>query len=190
VTWEIAASLPPLLPPVAELTPRRSPLRTFLRDARMRVIPADGRHALLRSEERYDLIQVDALYRTSPGSGNLYSVEFFEMCSRRLKPGGIICTQIPSRRAMLTFAAAVPHTINFGNLMVGANDPLPIEPEAWVARLRSLEVSTYLGESAVEAVEERLRDALPGRSNPKTRLGLNYDLFPRDEFSTPAGVRR
>ncbi|MCG6921020.1 MAG: hypothetical protein LJF15_08050, partial [Acidobacteria bacterium] len=190
VSWEIAASLPPLLPPLAELTPPRSRLRTFLRDARMHVVPADGRHALLRSEERYDVIQVDALFRTSPGSGNLYSVEFFQLCGRRLKPGGIICTQIPSRRAMLTFTAAVPHTVNFGNLMVGAIDPLPIDPEAWVTRLRSLEVSTYLGEGAVVAVEERLRDAIPGRSNPQTRLGLNYDLFPRDEFSTPAGVLR
>ena len=74
--------------------------------------------------------------------------------------------------------------------MVGGNEPLPIEPEAWVARVRSLEVATYLGDSAVGAVEERLRDALPGRYNPETRLGLNYDLFPRDEFSTPAGVGR
>ncbi len=190
VTWEIAASLPPLLPQVAELTRLGKPLRTFLRDARIHVVPADGRHALLRSEERYDLIQVDALFRTSHGSGNLYSVEFFELCARRLKPGGIICTQIPSRRAMLTFAAAVPHTINFGNLMVGSNDPLPIEPEVWIARLRSPEVASYLGRDAVDGVESRLIDAQPGRSNPQTRLGLNYDLFPRDEFSTPAGVRR
>jgi spermidine synthase len=190
VTWEIAASLPPLLPPLGALTPRGSKLRGFLNDARMQIVPADGRHALLRSTQRYDLIQVDALYRTSPGSGNLYSVEFFRLCARRLKPGGIVCTQIPSRRAMLTFTAAVPHTINFGNLMVGANDPLPIEPAVWIERLRSVEVSTYLGPQAVLGVEERLRDALPGRYNPDTRLGLNYDLFPRDEFSTPAGVRR
>jgi predicted membrane-bound spermidine synthase len=190
VAYEIAAGLPTLLPRVAETTPRRSLLRQFLLDGRIRVVPADGRHALLRSEKRYDLIQVDALFRTSSGSGNLYSVEFFELCARRLKPGGVICTQIPSRRASLTFTAAVPHVINFGNLMVGGNDPLPIEPEVWTARLRSLEVATYLGPNTVEALTERFQDALPGRRNPKTRLGLNYDLFPRDEFSTPAGVGR
>jgi predicted membrane-bound spermidine synthase len=190
VAYEIAAALPPLLPRVAETTPRRSLLRQFLRDARIRIVPADGRHALLRSDRRYDLIQVDALFRTSSGSGNLYSVEFFELCARRLKPGGVICTQIPSRRASLTFTAAVPHVINFGNLMVGGNDPLPIQPEVWTARLRSLEIATYLGPGPVEALAERFRDALPGRRNPETRLGLNFDLFPRDEFSTPAGVRR
>jgi spermidine synthase len=190
VAYEIAAALPPLLPHVAELTPRRSSLRQLLRDARIRVVPADGRHALLRSEKRYDLIQVDALFRTSSGSGNLYSFEFFELCVRRLKPGGVICTQIPSRRASLTFAAAVPHVINFGNLMVGSNDRLPITPEVWIARLRSLEVATYLGPDTVEAMAERLREAQRGRSNPATRLGLNFDLFPRDEFSTPAGVGR
>jgi hypothetical protein len=190
VVYEIAAALSPLLPQVAERTPPRSSLRQFLRDARIRVVAADGRHALLRSDQRYDLIQVDALFRTSSGSGNLYSVEFFELCARRLKPGGVICTQIPSRRASLTFAAAVPHVINFGNLMVGGNDPLPIEPEVWTARLRSLEVVTHLGPDVVEGLAERLEGARRGRSNPSTRLGLNYDLFPRDEFSTPAGVRR
>jgi SAM-dependent methyltransferase len=190
VAYEIAAALPPLLPRVAETTPRRSLLRQFLRDARIRVLPADGRHALLRSEQRYDVIQVDALFRTSSGSGNLYSVEFFELCARRLKPGGVICTQIPSRRASLTFTAAVPYVINFGNLMVGGNDPLPIEPEVWIARLRSPEVATYLGPDTVEALAERFQDAQRGRSNPTTRLGLNFDLFPRDEFSTPAGVGR
>ncbi len=190
VTWEIASSLPPLLPQAAEFMRLGTPVRNFLRDGRIKVVPADGRHALLRSKDRYDLIQIDALYRTSPGSGNLYSVEFFQLCARRLKPGGIVCTQIPSRRAMLTFTTAIPHTINFGNLMVGSNDPLPIEPETWIARLRSLEVASYLGDSTVRGVESRLTDALPGRRNPQTRLGLNYDLFPRDEFSTPAGVRR
>lgn len=188
VTWEIAASLPPLLPAVAERTRPGNPVRTFLRDPRIQVVDADGRHALLRSEERYDLIQIDALYRTSPGSGNLYSVEFFELCARRLKPGGIICTQIPSRRAMLTFTAAIPHTINFGNLMVGSVEPLPIEPDVWIRRLRSPEVLAYLGSDTVDAVESRLQGAHRGRHNPDTRLGLNYDLFPRDEFSTPAGV--
>ena len=33
----------------------------------------------------------------SAGSGNLYSVEFFELCARRLKPGGVLCSQKPTR---------------------------------------------------------------------------------------------
>jgi len=196
--FEIAGAQPGLLRNLARSPAFRPPggrrrggssLEAFLRDGRVHIDIADGRHALLRSERRFDLIQVDALYRTSAGSGSLYSVEFFRLCARRLKPGGIVCSQIPSRRAGLTFAAALPHAIDFGTLMVGGNEPLPIDVKTWVARARSPEVTAYLGDAVVEGIVDRLEDARPARSNPETRLGLNFDLFPRDEFSTPAGVR-
>src|SRR4029453_577797 len=106
--FEIAAAQPRLLRAVAGVA-RLPDLERFLRDERVRIVVADGRNALLRSEKRYDLIQVDALYRTSAMSGNLYSVEFFRLCASRLKPGGIVCSQAPSRRAALTFAAALPY---------------------------------------------------------------------------------
>jgi spermidine synthase len=184
--FEIAGAQPRLLREVGHVaTPGK--LYRFLHDERVHIRVADGRHALLRAQRRFDLIQVDALYRTSAGSGNLYSIEFFRLCARRLKPGGIVCTQIPSRRAALTFAQAVPYAVNFGNLMVGGNDPIPIDVAAWTARLRQPEVVDYLGESVVNGIAERLAEAGPARRNPDTRLGLNLDLFPRDEFSTPAG---
>jgi spermidine synthase len=187
--FEIAGAQPRLLREVDRVLPLGK-LHRFLRDGRVRIAIADGRHALLRSERRFDVIQVDALFRTSAGSGNLYSLEFFRLCSRRLKPGGIVCTQIPSRRAALTFAAAMPHAVNFGNLMVGGNEPIPLDVAAWTARLRSPEVVVYLGASVVEGIAERLAAVGPARSNPATRLGLNSDLFPRDEFSTPVSVGR
>jgi spermidine synthase len=186
--FEIAGAQPRLLREVDSIIPLGR-LDRFLHDGRVRITIADGRHALLRTKRRFDVIQVDALFRTSAGSGNLYSVEFFRLCARRLKPGGIVCTQIPSRRAALTFAAAMPHAVNFENLMVGGNEPIPIEVATWTARLRSPEVVAYLGASVVEGVADRLAAAEPARSNPATRLGLNFDLFPRDEFSTPARGR-
>jgi spermidine synthase len=187
--FEIAGAQPRLLREVDRVLPPGR-LHRFLHDGRVRITIADGRHALLRSKRRFDVVQVDALYRTSAGSGNLYSVEFFRLCARRLKPGGIVCTQIPSHRAALTFAAAMPYAVNFGNLMVGGNDPIPIDVATWTARLRSPEVVAYLGASVVTGIADRLAAAAPARSNPATRLGLNLDLFPRDEFSTPAGVGR
>jgi predicted membrane-bound spermidine synthase len=187
--YEIAGGLPELLPRVAEVAeaPR---LRSLLGDDRIGMVVADGRHALLRSEKLFDFIQIDALFRTSAGSGNLYSVEFFRLCASRLAPGGVVCTQKPSRRAGLTFAEALPYTLDFTNLMVGSNQPLTIEAEAWIARLRSPEVAAYLGDDAIAAIEARLREARPGHRNPQTRRGLNLDLFPRDEFQTPAGYAR
>ena len=120
----------------------------LLSDRRVSVEAADGRQALARSERRYDVIEVDALYLTSAGSGNLYSVEFFELCARRLKPGGLVCSQKPSRRVGLTFAEALPHVLDFGNMVIGSNEEIPID-------LRGV------GGAA------RARPASPGASTPR-----------------------
>jgi spermidine synthase len=186
VVYEIAAAQPRLLRAVAGIA-RLPDLERFLRDERVRIVVADGRNALLRSDERYDLIQVDALYRTSAMSGNLYSVEFFRLCASRLAPGGILCSQAPTRRAALSFAAGVPHAIDLGNIMVGSNEPLPIDVPAWQARLYAPDVLAWFGPEVAEGILERLREARQPWGNPGSRRGLNLDLFPRDEFSTPVG---
>lgn len=181
--FEIAAAQPRLLRALAAATAAPD-LQRFLSDPRMRIQVADGRHALLRSEKRYDLIQVDALYRTSAMSGTLYSVEFFRLCARRLKPGGIVCTQAPGRRAALSLAAAVPHGLDLGNIVIGSNDALPVDVPAWRARLAA--VTDYFGVEVASGILERLTQARPLVGNLRSRRGLNEDLFPRDEFSTPA----
>jgi spermidine synthase len=187
--FEIAAAQPRLLRAVAGVA-RLPDLERFLRDERVRIVIADGRNALLRSAERYDLIQVDALYRTSAMSGNLYSVEFFRLCASRLKPGGIVCSQTPTRRAALSFAAAMPHAIDLGNIMVGSNDPLPIDVPAWQARLQAPDVLAWFGPEVAAGILDRLKEARPPWGNPASRRGLNLDLFPRDEFSTPVAAPR
>lgn len=183
--FEIAAAQPRLLKAVAGIA-RLPDLERFLRDERIRIVAADGRNALLRSERRYDLIQVDAVYRTSAYSGNLYSVEFFRLCARHLKPGGIVCSPTPTRRAALSFAAGVPHAIDLGNIMVGSNEPLPIDVPAWRERLYSPDVLAYFGAEVAEGILARLAEARPPWGNPNSRRGLNLDLFPRDELATPA----
>jgi hypothetical protein len=182
--FEIAASQVDLLRRLTETVPLPA-LRGLLDDERVRVVAADGRHALKQGGRAYDLIQIDALYRTSAGSGNLYSVEFFKLCASRLKPGGIVCSQSPSRRVALSFQVALPHSIDFGNVLVGSNEPLPIDIEAWTARLRSAPVEAWFGRDVADGILDRLQAARPPWGNPNARRGLNYDLFPRDEFATP-----
>jgi spermidine synthase len=182
--FEIAASQVDLLRRLTDAVSFPE-LRRLLDDERVRFVAADGRHALKRSGRAYDLIQIDALFRTSAGSGNMYSVEFFRLCASRLKPGGILCTQAPTRRVALTFQAALPHSIDFGNIVVGSNEPLPFEVEAWTTRLRSAPVEAWLGRDVADGILARLQSARAPWGNPNSRRGLNHDLFPRDEFATP-----
>ena len=67
---------------------RSRPAQLALRPPRaMRL--EDGRRALEAGAARYDVIETDAIWPESAGSGNLYSVEFFSACARRLRPGGL-----------------------------------------------------------------------------------------------------
>ena len=68
--------------------------------------------------------------------------------------------------------------------MIGSNDPLPVDLAAWKARLAS--VTDYFGAEVASGILERLTEARPLVANLRSRRGLNEDLFPRDEFSTPA----
>jgi spermidine synthase len=164
-------------------------LAGFLVDPRLRVQVADGRSALLHGEARYDLIEADALLPYAGYSGNLYSVEFFKQCARRLKPGGLMCTWSPTGRIAASFLSAFPHVLAPGRrrfLLVGSNEPVAADPAAWEARLRSPEVTAYLGRERAEDVL-RLLVRMEPVQDARGFLDeeMNRDLFPRDEFLTP-----
>ncbi len=158
-------------------------LRHLLRDPRVVVETADGRHALRFGTARYDLIEADALWPWSAYSGNLYSVEFFELCSRRLNPGGVVCTWAPTPRIAATFARVFPQALDVGGILVGSLDPLPFDIETWTARAQSPEVTGYLGRHAARGLLRALRGAR--RLTPPPNVSLNRDLAPRDEFASP-----
>lgn len=185
VVFEIAGPQKVLLERLAERE-RLPDLSGFLADPRLAVRLADGRHALTRGAERYDVIEADALWPYAAYSGNLYSVEFFRECARRLKPGGLMCTWAPTPRVAASFHAAFPHVVGPRSrwFLVGSNEPIPVDPAAWRARLLSPDVTAHLGEGLVADIRpllERLRVVGP----PDGPLDLNHDLFPRDEFLAP-----
>jgi hypothetical protein len=80
----------------------------------------------------------------------------------------------------------MPHVIGLGDRLVllGSNEPLPVDLDAWRARLADPAVSAYLGAEGTRSVSWLLQ-----RLRPLHRTGrrhsardLNRDLFPRDEF--------
>ncbi len=165
-------------------------LRRFLDDPRLHLLDADGRHALARSDERYDLIEADALRPHSAFSGNLYSVEFFRLCARRLAPGGLMCSWAPTPRIHRSFREVFPHVLEFGGgqILVGSLQPITHDGRAWLARLTSERARRYLGQRVVAEAVEALRTARFGAIPANVRP--NLDLFPRDELRTPPRTPR
>jgi len=184
--FELAAPQPVLLSTLAARE-ELPDLRGFLQDPRLRLRVADGRNALTVGTQQYDLIEADALWPDAAYSGNLYSVEFFERAARRLKTGGVMCTWAPTDRVYGSFVRAFPHVIGTAgrNILIGSNEAIPIDPQAWNARLSAAE-STYLGHRAPQlpALLDELQP-LNVKGRAWRRHEVNEDLFPRDEFTTP-----
>ena len=183
--FEICAPIVRLLRHV-ENEPFAGNLPDLLNDPRLRLHIADGRHGLSSVDRRFDIIQADALLPESANSGNLYSVEFFQLCAARLKPGGLMCQWTATPRTVASFTRAFPYVLAFRQapVVIGSNEPLSVELETWQDRIQSSSVSSYLGSSIAEEVESNLASCV---SVPGLLLSAkpNHDLFPRDEFHTP-----
>jgi len=174
-----------LLSALAERNDAPVKLVQMLRDPRFSYPIADGRNALDRGGRLYDLIEADALWPTSPYAGNLYSLEFFALCARRLNPGGLVTTWAPTDRVKTTFQAALPYVVAVGDgsVLIGSRSPIPIEPEQWRRRLFDPAVIAYLGPPRVHGVWAEIAGAQALPPSPPGQM--NRDLFPRDEFHSP-----
>lgn len=184
--FEIASPQVRLLKRYAEFAadPR---LDHFLADPRVRVSAADGRVALFTDEKLYDVIVVDALRPTSAYGGNLYSFEFFARCARKLKPGGLMSSWVPTPRVSATFRRAFPHTVNVrnGEILVGSINPIEMDRRAWQGRLSAPSVRDYLGPRLTDEIEECIASVKPTFHRDSPESEINRDLFPRDEFLRP-----
>jgi predicted membrane-bound spermidine synthase len=186
--FEISGGQPGLLVQFVART-QYPPMRSFLADPRLHIVVDDGRRALQSSLARYDVIEADALWPGVAYAGNLYSEEFFTMCASRLKPGGLLCTWAPTPRVYSTFVTVMPHVIGLGDreILVGSNQPLDVDLEAWRGRLNSREVRAYLGDEGVASTDWMLArlQALHRSGRHQPERDRNRDLFPRDEFNSP-----
>ena len=182
VVFEISSPQPRILRRFAaqEKLPE---LSAFLVDPRVALRLEDGRRALEAGTATYDTIETDAIWPESAGSGNLYSLEFFRTCAKRLRPGGLMCTWAPTPRVRATFRTVFPHVLESdgGVILIGSEYPLQLDVPAWQARLAA--ATSYLGELRARAIADRL-SALTPAAGPIDGT-LNRDLFPRDEFASP-----
>lgn len=63
-------------------------------DKRFNLISGDGRHFLELTTNKYDLISCDPTHPIL-GSGNLYTKEYFELCSKKLTDTGFLSQYLP-----------------------------------------------------------------------------------------------
>jgi len=89
---------------IAELETRVPPASTqffhdenygVFSDPRTTVVYDDGRHYILTTRDKFDVITSDPVHLWVRGTSALYSKEYFELVRSHLKPGGVIAQWLP-----------------------------------------------------------------------------------------------
>ena len=189
-TVEICAGLGDLLAKLGDRGGFES--RLLLEDPRLDLRAGDGRKRLLASEQPYDIITVDALRPQSGYSGNVYSVEFYELVASRLAPSGLFAQWVPTPRVLTSVTQVFPYVATIvgpgpATFLVASNGPLPTDLADALRRFHarphgqlSPEQSASLARFLEHAQLTHVRRGEP--LAPAPEIELNRDLHPRDEY--------
>jgi spermidine synthase len=151
----------------------------------------DARHVLFTEDERYDVIEADAIYPRTSHSGLLYSIEYFARVRSRLQAGGLCVQWAPTARTLNSFLDVFPHVVEldvaYDKILLGSDRPIPFDLEALIGRLHEPAIRAYLQTAnwKADAIGHMLREArerLWGPEAPRPSGDVNTDLFPKDEF--------
>ncbi|MBI3829127.1 MAG: fused MFS/spermidine synthase [Planctomycetes bacterium] len=152
-----------------------------LAEPKIQVLINDGRNHLRLTSRSYDVIASEPSNPWIAGIGNLFTREAFELCRKRLKPGGIFSQwlhryQMSEREfksVMATFADVFPHMqiwcVLPGSdyLLVGSEQPLEQKPAALLERMRPPAVNAYLKRVNFHVLEELLACFMADRARVK-----------------------
>jgi spermidine synthase len=148
----VISEIEPLIPPASTKYFAAQNYNVF-NDPRTEVHYDDARHFVLTSKEKFDIITSDPIHPWVKGTSTLYSKEYFELCKRHLKPGGVVTQWIPLyesdfetiRSEIATFFEVFPHATIWNSdvtnqgydvVIVGQAEPGPIDLDAFDARIQ------------------------------------------------------
>jgi spermidine synthase len=161
-------------------------------DPRVDIHVGDGRKFLLSSKERFDVLTVDVVRPQAAFSGNLYSVEFYELLRSRLDADGLVSQWQATPRVLNSATEVFPHVLRFtvpsydgSQFMVASQKPITFDRAAVLERFRALEPTKMFSPAQAASLLQFLSTVEPGEVSVVRRIpddGLNHDLAPRDEY--------
>jgi spermidine synthase len=147
----VLCEIEPLIPKVVSLYFARENYN-LVDDPRVEIVYDDARHYILTTQEKFDVITSDPIHPWVKGSAALYTREYFELCKRRLNPGGVATQWVPLyesnkdvvKSEIATFFTAFPQGTIWSNdiegegydvVLLGRTEPLRIDVDAFQQRL-------------------------------------------------------
>lgn len=141
-----------LLPEVFRFAPHFSERinHRFYADPRLRMVVADGRHFLLTTDERWDVVTLEPPPPHDAGIVNLYSEEFYALVNRHLAPGGVLSQWVPVdigrgevwRQMVRALLHSFPHvslwvTNRMEGIAIASDHPLAIDVGGLTQRMQT-----------------------------------------------------
>ncbi|UCF20959.1 MAG: fused MFS/spermidine synthase [Gemmatimonadota bacterium] len=146
-----------LLPAVVRAAPLFDGNYGVADDSRVDIRVRDGRHELLASEQRYDLITLEPPPPSAANVVNLYSREFYELARDRLMPNGLLAQWWPlttqndddSRSLVRSLLDVFPHvtlwtTELHETMVIGSMEPIELDVVRITSRFEQPEVAAAL----------------------------------------------
>ncbi|MBE9192903.1 fused MFS/spermidine synthase [Gloeocapsopsis crepidinum LEGE 06123] len=186
--------------------------RGLFEDERVTVHAEDGRNCLSGSRDRYNLIISDLFTPWERGTGNLYTLENYQIAKERLEPDGIFVQWIPLYQVSQqgfgiiarTMTEVFPQVVMWrGDLaasrstvaLVGQKQAQPLDPQV-IARhgrylMNQLEaIATPTSDEALTALLLRLYVGNITASRLFDNYPINTDDYPLIEYLAPRTHRQ
>jgi spermidine synthase len=158
-----------LLPAVVRAVDRFQGNLGVADDPRMTIRVRDGRHELLASDQRYDMITLEPPPPSAAGVANLYSRDFYELARDRLELDGVFAQWWPlatqndedSQSLVQSFIEVFPHATLWTTelheaLLIGSMTPIELDVERIASRLAQPDIAAVLGEAGIQDVSDLL----------------------------------
>jgi spermidine synthase len=144
------------------------------------IIIDDGRHYMRTAKDKkFDVVTSDPIDPWVKGCAALNTIEYYEMCKSKLKPGGIMALWIPfyessedtSKSIIATFFKVFPNGIIWSNDQNGAGydavlfGSVDMDGKASTLKLDLDKVQAYLDDPANAKIKQSIRDVHFGERN-------------------------
>ena len=181
-------------------TPKGKYLKNLFSDPRYQIVIGDGRRELVLSQQKFDIIEADAIQPWRSRAGMLYSQEFFREVQSKLKPGGFFVEWNVAAGTQETMLSVFPYVTHVGlgsekNLwiLIGSERPVEFDRQQLLSQLEVPAVVNFLSNKVGLNVDRVRRDVKTAivqmHSQAKDGIAeeVNTDLFPRGEYYLNAG---
>lgn len=154
----------------------------LLANPKLQLHLGDGRHFLLTTDRLFDVITAEPPPPVRAGAVHLYTRDYYQLCARRLKPGGLVSQWLPifqiprehTRAMIAAFLEVFPSAYLVEGagpqlLLVGGREPWQVGEDS--LRTRVQEAKSALLATGWDAAELQLGSILLGPSELRQYVG-------------------